>query len=66
MKRGPDLDIEALLTDLGNDPLSPPVGRSDHGGDIESDIDDHYDGWDDDTDSVDEDGYRRDDEYSDR
>lgn len=65
MKRGPDLDIEALLTDLGNDPLSPPVDRSEIGGDIESDTDDGYDSWDD-GDPVDEDEYQRDDEYSDR
>lgn len=65
MKRGPDLDIEALLSDLGNDPLSSPVDRSEIGGDIESDTDDYYDRWDD-GDAVDEDEYHRDDEYSDR
>lgn len=65
MKRGPDLDIEALLTDLGNDPLSPSVDHSDNNDDIESYTDDAYDGSVDE-DPADEDEYRRDDEYSDR
>lgn len=65
MKRGPDLDIEALLTDLGNDPLSPSVDRSETNDDIESYADDNYDGSEYE-DPVDEDEYRRDDEYSDR
>ena len=65
MKRGPDLDIESLLSDLGNDPLSPTVDRSGVDGDIESNADDDYDTWDEYEEQPD-DEYRRDDEYSDR
>lgn len=64
MKRGPDLDIEALFTDLENDPLAVVTDRPDSSSDIEDDTDpdDHYiDEYDDGDDE-----YSRDDEYSDR
>lgn len=64
MKRGPDLDIEALLTDLDNDPLSvaPRQSSGVRDTDIESQIDADLD--DTDVDEDDEDEYRLDDEYS--
>lgn len=65
MKRGPDLDIEALLTDLGTDPLAPVVDNSDIERDVEPDPADSYDTFSEDDDPV-EDEYHRDDEYSDR
>ena len=61
MKRGPDLDIEALFTDLDNDPLASITGQATNGRDVDDDpdADDSYG-----DDSYDDDDYARDDEYS--
>lgn len=61
MKRGPDLDIEALFTDLDSDPFSAITNGSHGNGTVEdegdADDDDAYDEYGDDD-------YSRDDEYS--
>ena len=51
LKRGPDLDIEALFTDLGGEPSTVAAAVEDvPRDDIEYDADDEYAGDDDDLD----------------
>ena len=64
MKRGPDLDIEALFTDLDSDPFSA-IANGSHGNDTvedegDADDDDAYDEYG----EYGDDDYSRDDEYS--
>ncbi|MEI2637907.1 MAG: hypothetical protein V9F03_02735 [Microthrixaceae bacterium] len=64
MKRGPDLDIEALFTDLDSDPFSAITNGSHGNGTVEdegdADDDDAYDEYG----EYGDDDYSRDDEYS--